>query len=387
MKSTGVIADDIKLNTTTPNELSQYDKQFVCQRCNIGLVHKSSVSTLGLLFQISGCECTIANRHVIVRDIRQGNKPIIQCKGTRNTQTSLIQTLIYRYIYDISNFYHSICKIIGKSNIMTELDLIIPEDSLENHQKDRQAAIKEFELLNEDPAGLDSSINSLWSMLKGDIIAIDHLILKNQCEKQLYSFKIWFMQVVTKSFMILSQSILSYLSQHEGKAETMMISSQTFAQKLQKCSDELNQLAQNVLEGKYFRKQDDKYISQLITTISDEEMTYLEFKDVVVNNMEPINKLFNIIIGNISNSYQDTITRYGLAIYDTAEHDQSSTSKLSAVNIAILKYRCLISKMMHDDLIESRIVDLSMEYLRELKVRYSHNVALEVVKMYLRFDL
>ena len=95
---------------------------------------------------------------------------------------------------------------------MTELDLIIPEDSLENHQKDRQAAIKEFELLNEDPAGLDSSINSLWSMLKGDIIAIDHLILKHQCEKQLYSFKIWFMQVVTKSFMSLSQSILSYLS-------------------------------------------------------------------------------------------------------------------------------------------------------------------------------
>ena len=117
-----------------------------------------------------------------------------------------------------------------------------------------------------------------------------------------------------------------------------MISSQTFAQKLQKCSDELNQLAQNVLEGKYFRKQDDKYISQLITTISDEEMTYLEFKDVVVNNMELINNLFNIIIGNISNSYQDTITRYGMAIYDTAEHDQSSTSKLAAVNIAILKY-------------------------------------------------
>ena len=61
-------------------------------------------------------------------------------------------------------------------------------------------------------------------MLKGDIIAIDHLILKHQCEKQLYSFKIWFMQVVTKSFMSLSQSILSYLSQHESKAETMMIS-------------------------------------------------------------------------------------------------------------------------------------------------------------------
>ena len=116
-------------------------------------------------------------------------------------------------------------------------------------------------------------------------------------------------------------------------------------------------------------------------------MTYLEFKDVVVKNMEPINNLFNIIIGNISNSYQDTIARYGMAVYDTAEHDQSSTSKLAAVNIAILKYRWLISKMMHDDPIESRIVDLSMEYLRELKVRYSHSVALKVVKMYLRLDL
>ena len=142
-----------------------------------------------------------------------------------------------------------------------------------------------------------------------------------------------------------------------------------------------------MLEGKYFRKQDDKYISQIIITISDEKISYLQYKDVVVNNMKPINNLFNIIIGNISNSYQDTIKRYGMAIYDTAEHDQSSTSKLAAVNIAILKYRWLISKMMHDDPIESRLVDLTTEYLRELKVRYSHSVAVEVVKMYLRLDL